>query len=816
MTDLLPELQRALRDRYSIERELGRGGMAQVFLARDRKYGRLVAIKILDPDIATAVGAERFLREIQITAQLQHTNIVPLLDSGEAGGLLYSVMPYIEGESLRDRLMCCGRLTVAEAVSIACEVADALEYAHNRGVIHRDIKPENLLLSNGHAVIADFGIARAVELAGGATLTGVGLPIGTVAYMSPEQATAATTVDGRSDVYSLGCVLYEMLSGRIAFSGPTIKSVLTQQLTTDPPFEHITGPDIPAGLVPTVRRCLAKAPEDRFQSAGALAQSLREMLGALPRLSTPALAMPAEPSEGDEPVRGARAGRWMVPAAVLATVVLAVTLTRPARHQGHVAVPAGDTTGRYTASVAVLPFDNLSGDSSNEYFSEGITEEIIGQLAQVESLKVISRTSVMALKGSTLTLPQIAETLGVRHIVEGAVRRQGNRVRVTVELIEGRTEDHLWAGSFDGDLSDRFRVQEEIARKVSGQLATGLRGVRTMAAGAMPTQSAAFDAMLRGRYLLQHRDAHSLDAAIRAFEDAVHADSTYAIGYAGLSSSTSTWVFYGYPGEADRYVMAARAAGLARRAVSLDPDLAEGHHALADALALLSGPIDSALAEVRRARKLKPNDASIQMSAAASLAHDHQYGEAVPLAQAALGLDPLSPGLRYSLIVLALGGRKYDLAFEESRRARAFSPGDPVSAVLQAYSLLLSGDPQRCLTLELGPWLAARAMCLSAAGRPAEARSLSDSLASRLIGGEYVNAYQYSDMAAYYAWIGDVDRSLEWLRRSAQLTPVISNWQLDSGLFDRVRDDPRFQKGLGSVLESIRARAAGALSGRIR
>jgi serine/threonine protein kinase len=783
--------------------------MAQVLLARDRKYGRLVAIKILDPSIATSVGSERFLREIQITAQLQHTNIVPLLDSGEAGGLLYSVMPYIEGESLRDRLMCCGRMPVTEGVSITCEVADALEYAHKRGVVHRDIKPENILISNGHAVIADFGIARAVELAGGSTLTGVGLPIGTVAYMSPEQAGSAAQVDGRSDIYSLGCVLYELLAGRMAFTGPNLKSVLTQQLTSDPPFEALSIPDIPVGLVGVVRRCLAKAPEDRFQTAGGLAEALRETLGSLPRLSTPVPALPSDTGAGQG--RPSRAGRWLVPAALLTTLALALAVWLPSRRQRPPAdVARAAASGPYAASVAVLPFQNLSGDSSNEYFSEGITEEIIGQLAQVESLKVISRTSVMALKGSTLTLPQIAETLGVRHVVEGSVRRQGNRVRVSAELIDAGTEAHVWSGSFEGNLADRFRVQEEIARKVANELASGLRGVRSMAAGAIPSQGAAFDAVLRGRYLMQRRDPQSIQGAIRAFEDAVRLDSGYAAAYAGLSSANSTWVFYGYPGGSDRYAISRQAKRLAERAIALDPELAEGHHALADALALGSGPNDSVLAEIRRARQLKPNDAAIQMSAAFALAHDHRYDEAVSRAQAALGLDPLATGLRHSLIVLAIGGRRYDLAFEESRRARAFAPGDPVPPVLQAYSLLLGGDPARCLTLELGSWLAARAMCLSASGGTAEAKSLSDSLAARLIAGEYSNAYQYSDMAAYYASIGDVDHSLEWLERASRLTPVVPYWQLDSGLFDRVRNDARFQRGVADLERRVQDRVASA------
>ena len=352
-------------------------------------------------------------------------------------------MPYIEGESLRDRLMARGRLASAEAVSIACGVADALEYAHRRGVIHRDIKPENILISNGLPVVADFGIARAVGLAGGATLTGVGFPIGTAAYMSPEQATAASPVDGRSDIYSLGCVLYEMLSGRMAFSGPTLKSVLTQQLTTDPPLVPLTQPDVTPELVAVVRRSLAKQPGDRYATAGELAEALRGLLASLPRLSTPVPVVPAETSGGPRPLagtagaagRGRRAGPGAAPGA----------LERRSTRRPDAASP-------YAASVAVLPFDNLNGDARDEYFSEGITDEIIGQLAQVESLKVISRTSVMALKGTPLTLPQIAETLGVRHIVEGAVRRQGDRVRVTAELIEAATDAHLWAASFEGNL----------------------------------------------------------------------------------------------------------------------------------------------------------------------------------------------------------------------------------------------------------------------------------------------------------------------------------------------------------------------------
>jgi eukaryotic-like serine/threonine-protein kinase len=798
VTDPLPLLQQALSDRYLFERELGRGGMSRVYLARDRRYEREVAVKVLDPEIATAVGAERFLREIRITAQLQHPHIVPLLESGEAAGLLYSVMPYIEGESLRDRLMARGRLAAAEAVSIACGVADALDYAHRRGVIHRDIKPENILISNGLPVVADFGIARAVGLAGGATLTGVGFPIGTAAYMSPEQATAASPVDGRSDIYSLGCVLYEMLSGRMAFTGPTLKSVLTQQLTTDPPLLPLSQPDVTPELVAVVRRSLAKQPADRYPTAGELAEALRSLLASLPRLSTPVPVVPAETSAGP--------GRWLVPLALLVVAGALVLALIRGRSEPDPAAVRGSSP--YAASVAVLPFDNLNGDAADEYFSEGITDEIIGQLAQVESLKVISRTSVMALKGTSLTLPQIAETLGVRHIVEGAVRRQGDRVRVTAELIEAATDAHLWAASFEGNLADSFRVQEEIARKVSQQLLSSIRGLRPMAPAAMPAHSAAFDATLRGRSLLQRHDPVALDSAVGVFQEAVAADSAYAPAWAGLATAYANYVVYGFAGRVELYQALADGRRAAERAVALAPDLAEGHHALADVGALGLGPESDVLNELRTAQRLSPSSADVRMAMAHALGRNHRWDQALEESQRALALDPLSTGLRHSAIALALGARRYDLAADEARRARALVPGDIVAQELLAYALLLSGKARDCLGSGLELWAATRAMCLQAAGQSRQAAAAADSAEAALSRGQARTVYQYTDLAAYYARRGDVSRSLAWLQRMAAVTPVVSYWYLDSGLFDRVRSAPAFQRGLDRLESEIRARVA--------
>jgi eukaryotic-like serine/threonine-protein kinase len=803
---LLDHIQQVLGDRYIIERELGRGGMAFVYLARDRRYERPVAIKVLDPDIATAVGAERFLREIRITAQLQHPHIVPLLDSGEAGSLLYAVMPYIEGESLRDRLMAQSRLPTTEAVTIAWEVADALDYAHRRGVVHRDIKPENILVSNGHALVADFGIARAVGLAGGATLTGVGFPIGTAAYMSPEQATAASPVDGRSDLYSLGCVLYEMIAGRMAFTGPSLKSVLTQQLTVDPPLVHISRPDVPPVVIAIVRRCLMKQPEDRYQTAGELAEDLRGAQTELPRLSTPVprpLQAVADEDDGDGLLTAV--GRWIIPAALLAIVLLILMFTY--RRRGS-STPLAEAQGPYNASVAILPFDHIGGTEADEYFSEGITDEIISQLAQVESLKVISRTSVLALKDSPLTLPQIAETLGVRHIVEGSVRRQGTKVRVTAELIEAASDAHLWSGTFEGDLADSFRIQEEIARKVSGELLSNIRAVRPMAPGAVPTTSAAFDALLLGRHHLEERSPEALAGAAAAFREAIRADSGYAPAYAGLSSAYVLHVVYGFPGGVNPYVAVARALALAERAVELDPTLADAHLARSDALLISLAPHEQVLRGLRDARQLAPGNVSVYLSVAHALEHMGRWEAALQQAQRALALDPLSTGARHSAIAVALGARQYDLAAAEARRARAFDPDDRIAEMLLATALLLGGDAEACARLPLTPWLATKAVCLHASGREAEGMTLADSLAGRLERGEVTIVPQFAALAGYRAWLGDAPGALAWLERSVELSPMLHYWHLESGLFDRVRGDTAFTAGMSRLESRIRARVA--------
>src|SRR6185312_10836919 len=400
---LFDRLARALAGRYTLVRELGRGGMATVYLGTDLKLGRQVAIKLLAPATRAYLGSDRFQREVLLAAQLSHPHIVPLFEADEADGLLFYVMEYVDGESLRHRLDRQGPLPVEDAVRIAAEVGDALQYAHENGVIHRDVKPENVLLSRGHALVADFGIARAVGVVAGDRLTRAGMSMGTPAYMSPEQAEGERDVDARADQYSLACVLYELLAGQPPFTGPSANAVLSRQVLDPVPPLTTLRPGVPGSVRRAVERALSKAPADRFAS-------LPEFLVALEAPEAPAAA--------------------------------------PKK------------------AIVVLPFANLSPDPDNAFFAAGLMEEVIADLSRVRALTVISRTSSVKLTETGWDLRRIGRELNVRYALEGSVRRAGSALRITAQLIDVDTDAHLWGEKYSGTVDDVFDLQERLSRQI--------------------------------------------------------------------------------------------------------------------------------------------------------------------------------------------------------------------------------------------------------------------------------------------------------------------------------------------------------------
>jgi serine/threonine protein kinase len=575
-------LAAALSDRYRIERELGAGGMATVYLAEDLKHHRKVAIKVLHPDLAASVGPDRFLAEIRTTANLQHPNILALFDSGAAGRqgsggaeFLFYVMPYVNGETLRDRLTRDKQLPVEDALAIMREVADALDYAHRAGIVHRDIKPENILLSGGHAVVADFGIARAVSDEQATRLTQTGAVVGTPAYLSPEQVTGEP-LDGRSDIYSLGCVLYECLTGEIPFAGPAM-STLAQRVVSPPPSVRARRLETPPQIEQLVAKAMATQTGDRF-----------------------------------------RTGREMI-AAISATVSHA---------------PKDDRR-----AIVVLPFANRSPDAENEYFSDGLTEEIISDLAGIKSLSVISRTSSMLLKGTAKDVRTIGRELGVRYVLEGSVRKAGNSLRITAQLIDAATDAQLWGDKYNGTVDDVFELQERVAREIVGALGITLTSDEDRRLASRPIENVrAFELYLQARQELRRYGGSAIDRAEALVHRAMEIEGETPPLQAQLAWAQVSRVRSGLA--PDRSPLDA-ATVVANALLKSAPDAPYGH-AILGLISYERGLLADGVRHFLAALEREPNDADALFYLGICYVGAGQTDKAKEVSQRLMKLDPLS------------------------------------------------------------------------------------------------------------------------------------------------------------------------------
>jgi serine/threonine-protein kinase len=672
-------LKAALADRYSIGRELGAGGMATVYLAEDLKHHRKVAIKVLRPDLASVIGPERFLREIQIAANLTHPHILPLHDSGEAGGFLYYVMPYLEGETLRQRLDRETHLSLEDALRITREIADALGAAHRQGVVHRDIKPENILFTEGHAVIADFGIAWAVTEAGGEQLTETGLSVGTPAYMSPEQAGGEHEIDGRSDIYSLGCVAFEMLVGEPPFTGPTPVAVTARKLTEPVPRIGVVR-DVPGAVEDAIQKSLARVPADRFAAPEQFSAALTSAFTG------------GQVHDSRERPAPRRTGPLMGLAALIVVVTGALGVWWATSSE--VEAPA------VAPGLAVLPFDNL-GSPDEDYFAAGMTEEITSRLAEISGLRVISRQSAMQYQDSEKSLGQIGEELGVDFVLEGTIRTDRTQdgvgqMRVTPQLINVTDDAHLWTDRYTITLvpGEIFAVQERLAEEVARALDVTLLEPERRRLASRPTDNLeAYDFFLRGNEYA-NGDREDSEIALAMYEQAVALDSTFAEAYAHLSR-THSWFWWLFWDRTEERLALAKAA--VDRALMLDPDLPEAHAAMGYYHYWGFLDYDNALREFAIAQAAQPNNSDVALGIAFVRRRQGRIRESLASFHRALELEPRSDrvaghlGYTYSL------ARNRDEAARYVDRAVALSPDEPGPYIQKAWVIHLrhDGDTQK-------------------------------------------------------------------------------------------------------------------------
>jgi serine/threonine protein kinase/tetratricopeptide (TPR) repeat protein len=734
---LFDRLAVGLAERYRLEEEIGAGGMAIVYSARDLKLNRRVALKVLRPELSASLGTERFLREIRLAAGLQHPHIVAVHDCGECDDLLYYVMPLVEGETLRARLEREGRLAPDEALRIARGVAAALDYAHRHCVVHRDVKPENILLGEGGALVADFGIAKAVSAAGDEALTQSGLALGTPAYMSPEQVAGEADVDGRSDTYALACVTYEMLSGEPPFTGPTAQAVMAKRFTqTAPDLRRVAG-TTPEAVAQALARAMARRPDDRFATAGEFASAL-----------------------------------------VLTTVT-------PPQPRAAVA-----------KSIAVLAFANMSTDAENEYFSDGISEEIINALTKLPMLRVASRTSAFAFKEKHEDVRVIGERLNVAVVLEGSVRRAGARLRITAQLIDVSDGYHLWSETYDRELHDVFAIQDEIARAIVDTLRIKLLGDPDAALVVKPTESVdAYALYLKGRYYWAKRTEPALRKGIAYFEEATAKDPAFALAHVGLADSYNILGFQDLMPPRSAF---ARAHEGARRALAMDATLAAAHAAEAYALLYFDWDWEGAERGFKRAIELGPRYPTAPFYYANLLQFKGRTEEAIVMYTRALELDPLA------LIVIAAVGqirhlnRRYEEAIGHYRAAleldgdflfARFWMGMNYAAMGRFAEAQAELERTVALTDRGHPtMLAGLARVHALAGRAAEARALLAELADAAQ-HRFISSYE---LATVHSALGDQERALSLLEeaydeKSHSMTLLAQDPRLDS-----LRGDARF------------------------
>ncbi|HUQ20000.1 MAG TPA: protein kinase [Gemmatimonadaceae bacterium] len=696
---------------YQIDAELGSGGMATVYSARDLRHNRRVAVKVMKPEIAASMGTARFLSEITTAAGLSHPNIVPLHDSGEYDGVIYYVMPHVEGETLRQRMNREGKLPLVDAIKIVSRSAAALDFAHRKGVVHRDIKPENIMLCEGEPLILDFGIAKALTAASGTSITQTGVALGTPAYLSPEQASGETQIDGKSDQYSLACTFYEMIAGSAPFTAATPQRVIAMRFTEKPPELASVDSLINDAMSKAVSKAMSLDPVDRFASVSDFAKALGDAYGS------------------------------------------------------HTS--ASEQNGKQ--SIAVLPFANLSADPENEFFADGIAEEIINALTKIQALAVISRGSAFAFKQRNEDVSEIGKKLGVRTILEGSIRKAGKRLRITAQLVDVATRNYLWSERYDRELEDVFAIQDEISASIVNALKLVLTPKEEAAIKKVPTQNVrAYEYYLRGRQLFHQRRGETLDAAEDMYRRAIALDPHYALAYAGLADCS---VFRAQDqGGGEEAVLQADASS--KRALELDPNSAEAHSSRGLTLSY-QHRYEEAQREFEEAMRLDPTFYEAPYFYGRALQSQGKQQEATRMYERAVAIRPDEyQTLSYlAMAYQSLGDQEKLIEVSErmvkaAERAIMLNPGDSRAFYLGAINLQRLGQPERAMD-----W------------------------ANRALQLDPSHPVMLYNLACFHSVAGRVDVAIDHVQRALDLGFLHKEWYLSDSDLANIREHPRF-KGL--------------------
>jgi serine/threonine-protein kinase len=729
-------LRAALADRYHVEREIGRGGMATVYLAGDRKHHRKVAVKVLHPELAVTLGGERFLREIRVTANLQHPHILGLYDSGEADGALFYVMPYVDGESLRDRLRRETQLPTEDALRITEQIASALDFAHRHDVIHRDIKPENILLYEGEAMVADFGIALAVTAAGGERLTETGLSIGTPEYMSPEQIAGERTIDARSDIYSLACVLYEMLAGQPPFTAATAQAVLARHLTDPVPTITTVRPGVSPPMAAALTMALGKAPADRFSSAAAFAEGLRS-----------------------------------------------------------------EAVGVEEKSIVVLPFENLSPDPDNEYFADGLTEELITELSTVRSLRVISRTTAMKLKDSDKDVGAIARDLDVQYVLEGSVRKAGDALRITAQLVDATKDAHLWAERYSGTMDDVFEIQERLARTIVDQLKVELtpEEKEDLVKG-RPANTLAYECYLRAKQLMAQFTSDAIQRAIEILEKAIEAEGPNELLYTTMGLAHTRFFVLGIRRDEALF---AKAEEWAAKVLEMNPNSA-GASVIRGSVLFHQGRVQESVVQCKKALGTDPGntDALFHLTYAAGCSG--YIDVARSYLRERMRVDPRAEGANPSWFDYYDG--RFEAAVSGYRLEYEIDPDSPYTMWAYGNVLIWAGDTDEGCALydqlvERFPRtaFASFARFTAAAIRKERDRAL-EAMTPELEAVAGADIQLSWMIAAGYAQLGLVRDAMDWLRRAVGRGFISYPFLSEQEPFlAPIRSEPEFQELMHEV-----------------